>query len=162
MEKKRFLETGKIVNTHGLRGEVKILPWADAPEFLLRLGGLYIDGRRYRTEQARVHKEAVIVKLEGVDSVGEAMALKNKVVYLDRNEVKLDEGAWFVQDALGLPVYDINGAELGKLAEVLELPGGDVFVVKGETERLIPSKGGFVKEVDLDGGRIVVELIDGM
>ncbi len=162
MAKKRFLETGRITNAHGVRGEVKIQPWSDTPEFLLGIKSFYIDGREYRSELARIHKNTVIVRFEGVRDVNAAMALKNKVVFIDRDEVSLEEGSYFIQDALGLPVFDVSGDEIGTLADVLKLPGGDVFVVRGKGERLIPSNGSFIKEVDIDGGRIVVDLIEGM
>jgi 16S rRNA processing protein RimM len=162
MPQKRFLETGRIVNTHGIRGEVRLQPWSDSPGFLLGIKNFYIDEKCYKAERARVHRDMVILKLEGVDSVNDAMTMKNKVVFIDRNDVRLEEGSYFIQDAVGLPVFDMDGAEIGKLTEVLELPGGSVFVVNGEAEHLIPVNGGFIKEVDIENGKIIVELIDGM
>jgi 16S rRNA processing protein RimM len=145
MSKNRFLETGRIVNTHGIRGEVRIQPWSDSPEFLLGIRNFYIDGRGYTPELARVHKDMVIVKFEGIDDINSAMALKNKVVFIDRNDIALEEDSYFIQDIVGLPVFAINGTELGLLTEVLNLPGGDVYVVKGASEHLIPRKRRFYK-----------------
>ena len=85
--KERYLETGKIVNTHGIAGEVKILPWADAPDFLLDFDTLYIDGKPVKLLAARVHKNCVLAKLEGVDDVNAAMRLRDKVVSIDREDV---------------------------------------------------------------------------
>lgn len=160
--KKRFLETGKIINTHGVRGEVKLQPWADSPQTILELKRLFIDEKPYKVSGARVQGNLVIVKLSGVDDINAAMLLKNKIVFLDRYDLRLEEGAWFIQDALGLPVYDEDGAELGVLEDVLDYPAGRLYCVKGEREYLIPEKGGFIRSVDIDGGRITVRLIEGM
>ena len=102
---KQFLETGEIVNTHGIRGEVKLLPWADAPEFILEFDELYIDGRAYAIESARVQKTCVLLKLEGVDTVEEAIKLRGKVVSVDRTDIELEEGSYFIADLIGLPVF---------------------------------------------------------
>ena len=123
--KKEYLETGKIVSTHGLHGDVKILPWADGPEFLLQFHTLYLDGKAYQVEQSRVQKTCVLLKLEGVDTVEAASALRDKVVSIARADAKLPEGSLFIADLLGLPVYD-GETLLGTLAEVM--PGADVFL----------------------------------
>ena len=82
--KHRYLEAGKIVNTHGIAGEVKIMPWADDPDFLLNFKTLYLDGKPIHIRSARVHKNAVLMKLDGVDDINEAMRLKNKVVSTEK------------------------------------------------------------------------------
>ncbi|MBP5167189.1 MAG: 16S rRNA processing protein RimM [Oscillospiraceae bacterium] len=161
--KKRFLETGKITNTHGIRGEVRLQPWADEPASILEIKRLFIDERPYKVARARVQGNMVILKLDGVDDINAAMLLKNKTVFLDRCDVKLEDGAWFIQDAIGLPVFDeASGGEIGVLADIMDYPAGRVYSVKGETEHLIPEKGGFIRSVDIDGGRITVRLIEGM
>ena len=90
--KHRYLEAGKIVNTHGIAGEVKILPWADDPAFLLDFDTLYIDGQPVSLLGARVHKNCVLAKLAGIHDINEAMKLKNKVVFIDREDAELEEG----------------------------------------------------------------------
>ena len=90
--KHRYLEAGKIVNTHGIAGEVKILPWADDPAFLLDFDTLYIDGQPVSLLGARVHKNGVLAKLAGIHDINEAMKLKNKVVFIDREDAELEEG----------------------------------------------------------------------
>ena len=135
-----YLQTGKIVSTHGVHGEVKLLPWADGPEFLLQFHTLYLDGRPYQVEQSRVQKTCVLLKLEGIDTVEAASALRNKIVSIARADAKLPEGSLFIADLLGLPVYD-GETLLGTLAEVMPTPANDVYVVKSEDgqEHLIPS-----------------------
>ena len=142
--KKELLETGKIVSTHGLHGEVKILPWADSPEFLLEFDRVFLGKREYAVEDARVQKTCVLMKLEGIDTVEDA------------------EGAIFIQDLLHLPVLDESGAELGKLQDVISTGANDVFYVKGAHEYMIPAVPEFVLERNIDEGFIRVRLIEGM
>ena len=158
---KQFLEAGKIVNTHGVRGEVRITPWADSADFLKKFRVFYIDGAPFRVVRSRVHKSQLIAAFEGVEDVGAAMALKNKTVCIDRSDAKLPEGRYFVQDLLGLPVRSDDGADLGTLADILDLPQGQVYVVKGEREILIPDVPEFILDVDPEAG-VTVPLIEGM
>ena len=161
--KQQYLQTGKIVSTHGVRGEVKLLPWADGPEFLLQFHTVYLDGTPYRVEQSRVQKTCVLLKLEGIDTVEAASALRDKVVSIARADAKLPEGSVFIADLLGLPVYD-GETPIGRLTDVMSTPANDVYVVKGEDgqEHLIPAVPEFVLERNVDEGYIRVRLIEGM
>ena len=162
--KQRFLEAGQIVNTHGIRGEVKIVPWCDSPEFLCGFDTLYIDEAPIRLRAARPHKGNVLAALEGVDTVEGAMALKGKTVHIDRADVTLPEGRHFLADLIGLRGVDADsGAELGVLTEVLTPPAHQVYLVKGpQGERLIPAVEEFIVETNVDGGYLRVRLIEGM
>ena len=162
--KERFLEAGKIVNTHGIAGEVKILPWADSPDFLLDFDTVYIDGKPVRLLSARVHKNCVLARLEGVEDVNAAMRLRDKTVFIDREDVELEEGAFFLADIMGLEVRDADtGAVLGKIADILTPPASNVYVVKGgETDHMITAVPEFVVETNVDEGFIRVRLIEGM
>jgi 16S rRNA processing protein RimM len=163
MSRERFLEAGRIVNTHGVRGEVKIAPWADSPDFLTGFEHFYIDGAPVKVLSARIHKGHVIAALDGVSDVGAAIALKNKVVRIDRDCAGLPEGRHFVADLKGLRVVDAgSGEDIGTLADVLALPAGDVYVIDGTREILVPAIPEFVEEVNVDGGYIKVRLIEGM
>lgn len=158
----KFLEAGKIVNTHGIKGEVRIQPWVDSPEFLKRFPVLYIDGQSHKVTGARVHKSFLVAKLEGYDDVNTAMALKNKTVYIDREDASLPEGAFFISDIMGASVCDENGNELGRLEDVLEMPSGNIYVVRGQREILIPAVPQFILKTDVAEKVITVRLIDGM
>ena len=163
--KKQFLEAGKIVNTHGIRGEVKIQPWADSAEFLQGFETLYLDeNKAVRLLSSRVHKSHLIAQLEGVTDIDAAIALKNKVVYIRRADVTLPPGHFFIQDILGLPALDEAGASLGTLKDILSRPAGDVYVIAGEdgAEHLVPDVPDFILEKNLEAGFIRVRLIDGM
>ena len=159
---KQLLESGQIVNTHGIRGEVKIVPWADSPEFLCGFSTLYIDGSPIKVRSARVHKGNVIALLDGVEDVNAAMLLKNKVVCIHRKDAKLPKGTFFLADIIGLDVVDESGAKLGTLHEVLSPSLQQVYVVKGEREILIPAVPEFILETNVEGGYIKVRLIEGM
>lgn len=160
----KFLEAGQIVNTHGIKGEVKIVPWCDTPEFLCDFDVLYIDGKPVGVDVARVHKTNVIAKLSGVNDVDAAMALKNKVVSIDRSEVELPEGRHFIADLIGLEVRDADsGTVLGVIDDVLTPPASEVYVVKGNgKEYMIPAVDEFLLETNMEGGYVRVRLIEGM
>lgn len=158
----KLLESGQIVNTHGIRGEVKIVPWADSPEFLCQFSTLYIDGKPLEVRSARVHKGNIIALLEGINDVNEAMLLKNKVVCIDRDDADLPEGSFFLADIIGLDVIDEEGNKLGQLKEVLSPSIQQIYVVEGEREIMIPVVDEFILETNIPEGYIKVHLIEGM
>ena len=162
--KKRYLEAGKIVNTHGINGEVKVQPWCDGPNFLLDFDTLYMDEQPIRIRSARVHKQSVLMMLEGVDDINAAMRLRDKMLYLDREDVQLPEGRHFITDLFGLEVRDSeSGAVLGTVADVLTPPAQAIYVVRGgEREYMIPAVDAFVLETNVEEGYLVVRLIEGM
>ena len=160
--KKQYLEVGRIVNTHGIQGEIKLQPWADSPEFVLEFKTIYIDGAPVKIMRGRVHKSMVILKLEGFDDVNAAMRLKNKVAYIDRDDAGLEDGEFFIQDIIGASVVDEDGNSLGVLDDVLDMPAGSVYVVKGDREILIPAVDEFILSTDAENGVITVRLIEGM
>ena len=162
MEKKQYIEAGRIVNTHGVAGEVKIEFWLDSPQFLKSFKRCFIDRREVKLLSARVHKGFLIVKLEGVEDVNAAMALKGRTVFIDRADARLPKGAFFLQDIIGASVVDESGSEIGKLVDVMETPASNVYVVKGEREHLIPAVPEFILSTDADNGIITVHLIEGM
>ena len=161
--RKQFLEGGQIVNTHGIKGEVKIVSWCDAPEVLSAISTYYIDGSPRKVRAARVHQGNVLALLEGVEDVNAAMPLKGKTVMLDRRDLPLPEGGYFLADLLGLTVLDAaTGEKLGELADILYPSSQNVYVVRGERELMIPAVPEFIDSVDVDGGIIKVRLIEGM
>ena len=160
--KQQYLEAGKITNTHGVRGEVRITPWADSAAFLRGFRTFYIDGQPVRVLRSRVHKNQLIAQLEGYDDVNAAMTLENKVIHIDRADAKLPEGRYFLQDLLGMRVVSDAGETLGELADVLDLPQGSVYVVRGAREILIPDVPEFLLNIDAERGEITVHLLEGM
>ena len=160
--KKRYLEAGQIVNTHGVRGEVRIQPWADEAAFLTRFRRFYIDGAPVKVRSCRVHKQMCVAALEGVEDVNAAMALKGKVLFIDREDARLPAGTVFLQDIIGARCVDETGRELGTVEDILSEPAASVLVVQGEREILIPDVPAFVLRKDADAGLVTVRLIDGM
>ena len=179
-----YLETGKIVSTHGIRGEVKVLPWADAPEFLLKFKTFYIAGggvldapkvsisdpggpsgtpapTALTVESSRVQKTTVLIKFRGIDSVEQAAALRDQVLSIARDDPHIPAGTVFHADLMGLPVR-ADGVEIGTIREILSMPAADVLVVKGTHEYMIPNVKAFVPSLDLSKGFLEVNLIEGM
>ena len=160
---KAFLEAGRIVNTHGVRGEVKIQSFCDTAAFLQQFDVFYIDQIPVPVRSSRVHKNCLLAHLDNVNDVDAAARLRGKTIFVDRTNLRLPEGQYFVADLEGLSVYDAaSGDLLGTLTEVLSLPAGDVYTVKGERTYLIPAKGGFVAEVNIEAGYMNIHLIEGL
>lgn len=159
-----LIETGKIVNTHGIRGEVRLLPWADSPQSLAEIKQFYIGGEPVKVRSARVHKGSLIVSLEGVDSLDDAILLKNKVVSVSRDVLGLEDGKYFVADLIGLNAIDAQtGSTIGKISDILSLPAHNVYVIKNsEREILIPAVDEFIVETDIEQGFVKLKLIEGL
>ena len=162
----QYLEVGKITNVHGVMGEVRVQPWADSPEFLCQFKTLYVDKTHWpiQVERARVHKNMVILKFAGVTDVPSALAMRNAILYIDRRDVQLPEGAFFLADLYGLEVRDARtGQVLGKVADVLTLPANNVYVVRGgERELMIPAVPQFIAETNPEEGYLRVNMLEGL
>ncbi len=157
--KLRFLEAGEIVSTHGVRGEIKVLPWVDSPEFLLEYSRVQINGTEYKVESCRVQKTCNLMKLAGVDTMEQAQALRGKTVEIFRCDAP-DE-LIFAAELIDMQVY-AEGVLIGKIEEVLDYPGNKVYVVRGEKEYMIPAVKEFILSTDLSENRMDVRLIEGM
>ena len=162
MEKSKFLEAGEIVSTHGVRGEVKILPWTDSVDFLRRFKTLYINETPYTVTHSFAHKGCMIAALEGIDDVNAAMALKGRTVCFARADARLPKGSFFLADLLGAQVVTEEGAPVGELVDIIENPTQNVYVVRGESEHLIPAVPEFIRSCDTENGVVTVHLIEGM
>ena len=164
MGKQAFIEAGRITNTHGVRGEVRIEVWLDSPDYLKRFPRVFIDGREYQIASAKEHKSFLITALEGIGDINAAMPLKGKTVWIAREDAGLPEGGYFLQDLLGAEVFDDTGAKVGVLEEILERPASDIYVVRDEhgLEHLIPAVPEFIRGADADRGIVTVHLIEGM
>ncbi len=158
----KYIEAGRVVGTHGVRGEIRVEPWTDSAEFLRRFKTLYIDGRPIKVLSSRVHGALLLVKLEGFESVNDAMLLKGAVLRFDREDAALPEGACFQADLVGARVLTEDGAELGTLEEIFETPSSFVYIVRGETEHMIPAVPEFIMSTDAEAGLVTVRLIEGM
>ena len=162
MEKSRFIEAGRVVNTHGVAGEVKIEVWLDSPAFMKSFKRLFIGERELPVLSARAQKGFLLCRLQGVEDLNAAMALKGRTVSVAREDAKLPKGAFFLADILGAKVVDERGGEVGTLVDILERPASNIYVVRGETEHLIPAVPAFILDTDPEKGLVTVRLIEGM
>ena len=167
--KKQFLEIGKIVSTHGVMGEVRVQPWCDDAELLAESETLFFDDKgrkRVRVLNGRVHKNIVILKLEGTDSMEAAQMLRNRVLYIDREELELPEGSYFIQDLIGLEVLnaDVPEKSYGKLSEVFPTGANDVYEVTDDSgnKRLIPAIPDVIIKTDIEGGNMLIRPLKGL
>ena len=157
--KLQFLEAGQIVTTHGVRGEMKVLPWADGPDFLLDFNRVRINGKEYKVESCRIQKSCNLLKLVGIDTMEAAQSLHGKTLEIYREDA--DPEIIFAAELIGIDVYQ-DDACIGKLTDVLDYPGNKIYVVKGEREYMIPAVKAFVLSTDMDNNRMQVKLIEGM
>ena len=149
--KQEFIRVGRIVNAHGIRGEVRVQPRRVSPALLTRCKTFYIDGQPITPTANHVHKELVLLKLPGVDDMNAALTYKNKDLFLRRADIVLPEGEYFDDELLGLEVYDCDtGALLGTLTAVDEYPASKVYTVKGEREILIPAIPQVIAQIDTE------------
>ena len=159
---KEYVEAGKIVNTHGVAGEVKIEVWLDSPEYFRQFKRLFLGGKERKILSARTHKHFVIARLEGVDDLNAAMTLKGRTVEILRADAHLKKGEFFIQDILGFTVVDELGNVVGKLIDAEETPASMLYHVQGECEHLIPAVKEFILSIDAEKEEIRVHLIEGM
>lgn len=157
--KLQFLEAGQIVTTHGVRGEMKVLPWADSPDFLLNFNRVLIDGKEYAVESCRIQKSCNLLKLAGIDTMEAAQAMHGKTLMIYREDT--DPDIIFAAELIGVDVY-CDDKHIGKITDVLDHPGNKVYVVKGEREYMIPAVKAFILATDMDNNRMQVRLIEGM
>lgn len=167
MRKSNYLECGIIINTHGVSGDVKLESLCDTPDILASMRRVYFcEGEEYRevrVQKSSVFKNFVIARLEGIDNMDKAIALKNTVIYAAREDFKLPEGSYFIADLVGLDVIDnISGKVYGKIVDVQNKGASDIYVVSTpDGERMMPAVKEFVKRTDLCKG-VFVEVIPGM
>lgn len=164
-----YLEIGKIANTHGVKGELKVIPLTDNPERYDVLKWVYVGGEnnleKYDIENVKYTKGMVIVKFKEVNDMDSAERLKGLYLKVDRkNAVKLPKDAFFICDLIECDVYEGNGNNLGKIKDVLKTGSNDVYLVKDENNReiLIPALKSVVTEVSIENKKIVVKLPEGL
>ena len=165
--KKQYLQSGKIVGTHGIRGMVRIQPWCDSAEFLCGFKKLYLDAdgtNIINISTAKPHGNVVLAAIKGIDTIEDAESLRNKVVYINRNDVKLEEERYFIEDIIGSTVFDADTNKiLGEICDVSAMGANDVWHIKrGEKEYLIPCIDEVVISVDIDLGQVVIRPLKGI
>ncbi len=165
--KKEFLEIGKIVGTHGVRGMVRIQGWCDGIEFLKGVKNYYTDENgksALKCEKIAENGNVFIAKFGGIDTIEKAEDYRGKVLYISRNDVRLEKGRYFIQDIIDCTVYDNESGEIyGVISDVSSTGANDVWhIKKGEKEYLIPVIPPVVKEVNVDTGVIKITALKGI
>lgn len=165
---KEFLEVGQIVGTHGVRGELRLNPWADSPEFLKQFKTLYYDGKGEKSVKviaARPHGNVVILKLDGIETVEAASAMRNRVMYIRRADAKIADGSYFIEELIGCKVFDADDESIcyGTLDDVSETGANDVWHIKNDgREYLIPAIPDVVINADVANDRIIIRPLRGI
>lgn len=163
---KQFLEIGKIVATQGVRGEVRVQYYCDSAEVLCGFDVLYLDKGKTEVRVARAypHKNIVVMKLEGVDTIEQAQPFIGKLLYLDREDAQLEEGLYFIQDIIGLTVKDVDTGEVyGKITDVYQNGASDVYSIKKDGgELMFPCIDEVVIKTDIEGGEMLIRPLKGL
>lgn len=164
---KKYLETGKIVGTHGVRGTVRVQPWSDSGDFLTNFKHFYLDKdgeTRLDATSVKPHGNVVLIDFKGVNSIQLAEKLRNKVIYISRKDVKLPKDRYFIDDLLNCTVTDADtGSILGALTEVSSTGANDVWHISREgKEYLVPAIKDVIVSVDIENSAICLKPLKGI
>ena len=165
----QLMEIGQIVNTYGIKGFVKVVPFTDDCTRFEDLTSVYIETKNSLKsviiEEVKYSKNLVLLKLKGIDDVNTAELYRNCYLKIDRKDaVKLPEDSYFIVDLIGLEVYTEDNKSLGNIVDVYPTGANDIYVVKDELGKqvLLPAIGEVIKNVDLENKKMIVHLIDGL
>lgn len=163
-----LLEVGQIVNTYGIKGFVKVVPLVDNNNQFKSFKTLYIQNKNgikeLFIEEVKFSKNLVLLKFKGIETIEQAEELRNYYLQAKRSDIKLEKGAYFIVDLIGLEVYTENGELLGILKEVLQPGANDIYVVENETKQqiLLPVIPDVIKNIDIEGKKVIVKLMEGL
>nr|WP_319487489.1 ribosome maturation factor RimM [uncultured Caproiciproducens sp.] len=163
----QFLEAGKIVGTHGLLGELRVDPWCDSAEFLARFKTLYWDKGVQKLEvvSSRIHKSQLLLKLKGIDTIELGDTLRGKIIYISRDDAKLEKGCYFMQDLIGLEVFDVDTCiYYGTLTEIMRTGANDVYQITSEDKKnyLIPAIPDVIIDINITNGKMQIRPLRGI
>lgn len=164
-----MLEAGKIINTHGLRGEVKVIAWTDYPEDFEDIEYVYVKSKagdeKLHISSVKYQKNNLIVKFAEIKDINEAEKYKNRILYVEREMLgELPEGVYYIADLIGLRVIDENDEEIGVIADIINTGANDIYDVKREGKKniLIPVIDDVVKEIDLENRLVRIKMMEGL
>ncbi|MBE6576637.1 MAG: 16S rRNA processing protein RimM [Ruminococcaceae bacterium] len=167
MTDNKYIECAKVINTHGCRGGIKLESWCNSPYDLAELDTVYAKKSgayvKYKVLKTSVFKQFVIMELEGVSDMDAALAMKNTVLYADREDFELEDGEFFIADIIGVDVIDAeNGTVYGKVTDIINRGASDIYVIEtANGERMIPAVDEFIVKVDVTKG-VFVKTIPGL
>lgn len=165
--KRKYIETGKIVGTHGVKGMLRVQPWADSGEFLTGFKSFYLDkngANKLTATSVKPHGNVVLMAVKGVNTIEDAEKLRGKIIYIDRDDITLPDGRYFVTDLLGCKVSDADtGAYLGEITDVSETGANDVWhITRDDKEYLVPAIDEVIVSVDTDNEAVVIRPMKGI
>ena len=164
--RKQYLQGGKIVGTHGVRGMVRVQPWCDSNEVLCGFKKIYLNNGAnvLNVLEAKPHGNISLLKIKGVDTIDDAEKLRGSIVYINRDDFKLPDGAYFIEDLIGMPVYSLeNGEFLGDLSDVSATGANDVWHIKNnDKEYLVPRIDAIKANVDFENNKIEILPLKGI
>jgi 16S rRNA processing protein RimM len=166
--KKDYLELGQIVGTHGIKGEIRVNPWCDSPAFAKGFKTVYFDKngtQPVKVTACRSHGNVILMKLEGINSINDAEIMKNRMLFIKRDDANLPDGTWFIEELIGCDVYDTdNGTLYGKITDVSPTGANDVWHITDvkDDEYLIPSIKDVVIEVNVEENYVKIRPMKGI
>lgn len=165
----QLMEIGQIVNTYGIKGFLKVVPYTDDIKRFEKLKSIYIQTKKSLEtviiEEVKYVKNLVLLKIKGIDNINDAEIYKNCYIKIDRSDaVELPEDSYFIIDLIGIKVYTDEGEALGDIIDVFPTGANDVYVVKNELGKqvLLPAIGDVIKNVDIKNKKMIVHLIEGL
>ena len=161
----RYFDVGKIVNTHGIRGNLKVVSHSDDPDKFFKLERVIIDGETFEIESAKGSKQFALLKLKGIDDMNAAIKLKGKIMQVPETDaLELGEDEYYIRDIYDMEVYEGNGEHLGIICDIIVTGANDVYVVRkeGVKDLLIPAIRSCILNVDVPQKKMTVKLLEGL
>ncbi len=161
----KYIEIGKIVNTYGIKGQLKIVPYTDNIKRFEKLKKIYINEKEYLIENVKYIKNIVILKLQGINTIEQAEEYRNLYMYIDRKDaIKLPKDTYFIRDLIGIEVYTNDGEKLGIIDDIFKTGSNDVYVVRNSLGKqiLLPAISSVIEKIDLENKKVTVNLIKGL
>ncbi len=156
-------EIGKIVNTFGIKGEVKVTPYTDDIEQFKKIKNIYVNNTLMKIQSAKFQKNVVILKLQGVDDMTSAENLRDSIIKVDRSKKKLPENTYYIADLIGLDVYTDEGTLFGKVKDIYNTGANDIYSIETEgKEVLLPAIKEVIKQIDIENKKIIVHILKGL
>ena len=161
----KYIEIGKIVNTYGIKGQLKIVPYTDNIKRFEKLKKIYINEKEYLIENVKYIKNIVILKLQGINTIEQAEEYRNLYMYIDRKDaIKLPKDTYFIRDLIGIEVYTNDGEKLGIIDDIFKTGSNDVYVVRNSLGKqiLLPAISSVIEKIDLENKKVTVNLLKGL
>lgn len=160
--KQKYLKIGKIVGSHGIKGMVRVECWCDSPDFLCKFKRLFTaenNDSELKIEKASAHKNIALLKIKSVDTIEQAEDMRGTVLYIYRDDAKLEKGRYFIEEIMGCKVFDKNNDEYyGIISDISPTGANDIWHIKNaDKEYLFPSVPLFVYSVDIDNEKIYID-----